>query len=234
MKKLLTSTLLSATVLGAGLAVSSNVNAADQAPKPASTNTSVQFVKGTGPIGPVNPTDPGDGGGGETGNGGALSIVYATKDLSFGADNEIGTGVLTLHGDKNVVLQVGDIRGNNAGWALSVKSDQLSDGDKTNPQVLGGAKISFSSGTGSSDVANGGTSVAATKNRLDDTTVGGVVLNAVGVIKDGDHKGENQGSGINVDTIKKDEITLSVPSTSVTAGVAYKSTLNWTLSDVPA
>lgn len=239
MKKVLTSTLLSATILGAGLVVSSNVSA-ETVKEGAQTATAVQFVGGTDPVTPVDPTDPEkpvdpdnpDNPG--TGNPGPLSIAYATKSISFGDSNKITATKYELGAKQDVTVEVGDVRGNNAGWALSVKSDQLSDGDKTNPQVLKGAAISLGSGTGSSFVANGGTSVGATKSVIDDTTTGGVVLNAAGVIKDGPNKGESQGSGLNVDTIKQNEIMLTVPANAATADVAYKSTLNWTLSDVPA
>ncbi|MCZ2493109.1 WxL domain-containing protein [Dellaglioa carnosa] len=233
MKKLLTSTLLSATVLGAGLVASSNVNA-DDVKEGASTATAVQFVGGTDPIKPVdptnptNPTDPGDGGG--TGNPGPLSIVYATKDISFGADNKITAAGYSIKAHDDIAVEVGDIRGNNKGWALSVKSDQFSDGATTNPQILEGAVISFE--PGSSVVANGGTSLAATTDIVKDTTVGGVPLKADGVVKDGANKGKTQGAGLNVDTIAKDKITLTIPANSAAADVAYKSTLNWTLSDV--
>ena len=231
MKKILTSALLSATILGAGLVVSSNVNAATVDQK-ATTNTDVKFVGGTDPIDPVDPTDPTkptkptDPG---TGNQGPLAIIYATKDISFGQDNKITATKATLTADKNIAVEVGDVRGNNAGWALSVKSDQLSDGATTAPKVLKGAVISLAEGA--SVVANSGTSVKATTKALSDTITGGVVLDAAGIIKD---TGESQGSGINVDTIAKDGITLTVPAGSATADVAYKSVLTWTLSDVPA
>ena len=233
MKKILTSTLLSATILGAGLVVSSNVNA-DNVKEGAQTKTAVQFVEGTGPIDPVDPTDPEnppvDPSNPGTGNPGPLSIVYATKDISFGMDNKITAAGYSIKAHDDIAVEVGDIRGNNKGWALSVKSDQFSDGATTNPQVLKGAVISFVAGE--SFVANNDTSLAATTVDVIDTTVGGVPLKADGVVKEGAHKGETQGAGLNVDTIAKEKITLTIPANSAAADVAYKSTLNWTLSDV--
>ncbi|KRK45458.1 WxL domain-containing protein [Dellaglioa algida] len=222
MKKVLTSALLSATALGAGLVISGNVSAAD-AIKGAATTTGVQFVADDGsqvippvdptdPTKPVDPTDPG------TGNEGNLAIVYATKAISFGDKNVITASTVNLKADKDVVVEVGDVRGTNAGWDLSVKSDQLTDG-KTN--TLTGAQLGLAAGK--NVVANGGTSVAATTAALADTTTGAVVLNAV----------KDTGSGINVDTIAKDGVTLTIPAGIAKADVAYASTLTWSLAAAP-
>ncbi|MDK1726929.1 WxL domain-containing protein [Dellaglioa algida] len=222
MKKVLTSALLSATILGAGLVISGNVSAAD-AIKGAATTTGVQFVADDGsqvippvdptdPTKPVDPTDPG------TGNEGNLAIVYATKAISFGDKNVITASTVNLKADKDVVVEVGDVRGTNAGWDLSVKSDQLTDG-KTN--TLTGAQLGLAAGK--NVVANGGTSVAATTAALADTTTGAVVLNAV----------KDTGSGINVDTIAKDGVTLTIPAGIAKADVAYASTLTWSLAAAP-
>ena len=222
MKKVLTSALLSATILGAGLVISGNVSAAD-AIKGAATTTGVQFVADDGsqvippvdptdPTKPVDPTDPG------TGNEGNLAIVYATKAISFGDKNVITASTVNLKADKDVVVEVGDVRGTNAGWDLSVKSDQLTDG-KTN--TLTGAQLGLAAGK--NVVANGGTSVAATTAALADTTTGAVVLSAA----------KDAGSGINVDTIAKDGVTLTIPAGIAKADVAYASTLTWSLAAAP-
>ena len=208
------------------MVASSNVKADDKKPDPATTTTVVQFKAGdegqivppvnpTDPTKPLKPTDPDYPGTGNTGN---LSIILATKAISFGDDNVITAGTVNLGADKNVVVEVADVRGTNAGWDLSVKSDQLTDG-KTN--TLTGAKIGLAAGK--NIVGNDGTSVAATTAALADTTTGAVVLKAV----------KGTGSGINVDTIAKDGVTLTIPAGIAKADVAYASTLTWSLATAP-
>ncbi|MHC9536549.1 WxL domain-containing protein [Dellaglioa sp. BT-FLS60] len=219
MKNVLTSALLSATILGAGLAVSGQVSA-DKVPDPATTTTGVQFKAGDDntvipPVDPTNPTDPTDPGDG-TGNSGALAIIWATKAISFGTENEIKTTEDVLPADKDVAVEVGDVRGTDAGWNLSVKSDQLT-GDKGE---LAGAVLSLDAG---SNVVASGTSAPATTDELKDTTTSGVVLSAA----------KGTGAGTNVDTIDKAGVKLTVPAGSAEAGVAYSSTLTWTLASGP-
>ncbi|MHC9533416.1 WxL domain-containing protein [Dellaglioa sp. L3N] len=220
MKKVLTSALLSATILGAGLAVSGQVSA-DKVPDPATTTTGVQFKAGDDetvipPVDPTKPTDPTDPGDGGTGNTGTLAIIWATKAISFGTENEIKTTEDVLKSDKDVAVEVGDVRGTDVGWNLSVKSDQLT-GDKGE---LKGAVLSLDAG---SNVVASGTSAPATTDELKDTTTSGVVLSAV----------EGTGAGVNVNTIAKDGVKLTVPAGSAEADVAYSSTLTWTLASGP-
>ncbi|WP_409021977.1 WxL domain-containing protein [Dellaglioa sp. P0083] len=224
MKNVLTSALLSATILGAGLAVSGSVNAADMTP--ASTATGVQFKAGdegqvippVDPTDPTNPTDPGDNG--NTGNSGNLAIIYATKAISFGTENEITANTVNLTSDKDVAVEVGDVRGTNAGWTLAVSSKQLANADES--EKLDGAAISL--GAGAVSVGNGSTAKHAVSSAIGDTTTSGVVLGATA----------GAGAGINVDNIKNTDVKLTIPAGVAKADIAYASTLTWTLSDTPA
>ncbi|CAM2895483.1 WxL domain-containing protein [Dellaglioa algida] len=239
MKKILTSTLLAATVLGAGLAVSGSASAADSnstIPDTANTAGSVTFVpgEGTNPIDPnptdPDPTDPGDGGGGETGHNGPLAIVYATKAVSFGLDESkdgnyavsktvpVSAKAQELKGSNFVSLQVGDVRGTSAGWTLSVSANQfksVKSGD------LVGAALFL--GEGDNEFVGGAAGKAATAHELKDAVgAGGTVLDA----------GAGKGAGLNADKIRADKMTLTIPAGSAQAE-AYTTTLNWSLSAVP-
>lgn len=224
MKNVLTSALLSATILGAGLAVSGSVNAADMTP--ATTTTGVQFKAGDGtaipPVDPTDPTKPVDPGNNDnnTGNSGNLAIIYATKAISFGTDNLITTSALDLKSDTDVAVEVGDVRGTNAGWTLSVSSEQLANADKS--ETLKGAAISL--GAGVVSLGNSSTANPALSSAITDTTTSGVVLGAKA----------DAGAGVTVDNIKKENVKLTVPVGSAKADIAYASTLTWTLSDTPA
>lgn len=221
MKKLLASALLSATVLGAGLAVSSNANAATL-PDGAKTNASVSFKAGDGtkPIDPVDPTDPTkppvDPG---TDNPGNLAIVYATQNVDFGENLAIPTKTTTIKSTKMVSLEVADVRGNNAGWALSVKADEF----KSGSDVLKGAKIMIDK----SDDVSVPDSAAETKipvsTPIADASTASVALSAA----------KGTGSGMTIDNLAAGKIKLVVPNGSA-AAQAYSSTMNWTLSDTPA
>ncbi|WP_409021978.1 WxL domain-containing protein [Dellaglioa sp. P0083] len=223
MKKGLTSALLATTILGAGLAVSSHVNAATLA-EGASTDASVSFKAGdegqvippVNPTDPTDPTDPGDGG--NTGNSGNLAIVYATKTVDFGSDIEIPTKALTVKSAKDLAIEVGDVRGTNAGWALSVQADQF----KSGSDELTGAVLSTGKGKVVVAEATAGTTTAVS-NAVTDLTTAGVALNAV----------KNTGSGVTVDTLAAGDISLTVPA-GVAKAEAYSTKMNWTLSDVPA
>ena len=221
MKKMLTGALLSATILGAGLAVSSNASAADLA-QGAKTDATVSFKAGDGtkPIDPVDPTkppvDPDNPGTGNTGN---LAIVYASQKIDFGTNFEIPTKEMTYETKKTVSLEVGDVRGTNAGWALSVKAPEF----KSGTDVLTGAQIVIDA---SDDVsvheAPVGTVTAVSKG----VTVGAdasVMLSAA----------KGTGSGITIDNLAAGKIKLVVPA-GIAKAQAYSTTMNWTLSDVPA
>ncbi|MHC9533415.1 WxL domain-containing protein [Dellaglioa sp. L3N] len=225
MKKVLTSTLLSATILGAGLVVSGNVSAAGNADGSASTDASVSFIPGDptkpiDPVDPTNPTDPTDPGDpGDTGNTGNLAIVYATDAISFGTDLTIPTSkATTVNAIDMLSLEVGDIRGTNAGWELDVAA---SDFVAKNGDVLTGAKVELGKGDVSVvDAAEGVKTAVSTGLTENDKA------QAVLTAKDG------IGSGITVDNIKKTDISLTIP-TGVAKAESYSSTMNWTLKDAP-
>ncbi|KRK45459.1 WxL domain-containing protein [Dellaglioa algida] len=224
MKKVITSVLLSATVLGTGLAVSSNANAATLE-KGASTNAAVSFKAGdegqvippVDPTDPTKPTDPGDNG--NTGNNGNLAIVFATKDVNFGSNLEIPTKALTVKSSDKVSLEVGDVRGTDAGWALSIQADQF----KSGSDVLTGAVLSIDKSDDVKVAEAQPSTVTAVSSAVTDATTASVALNAA----------KGTGSGVTVDNLAAGKIKLVVPA-GVAKAQAYSTTMNWTLSDVPA
>ncbi|MHC9533417.1 WxL domain-containing protein [Dellaglioa sp. L3N] len=236
MKKILTSALLSATILGAGLAISSHVSAATD-PKSEKTDGSVTFEAGTDPTKPVDPTDPTDpdvdpddpdGGDGGTGEAGPLEIAYATKTVSFGTDKTVGDGSQddapavkissdkqTLYANHYVALEVADTRGTAAGWTLNASTSDFTNGD----EVLKGAELAFA--PGAVTVANGGdSSTAASASAVTKT---GTALSA----------GVDKGVGLTVDKIAADGATLTIPAGSAKVGT-YTAAVTWTLTDAPA
>lgn len=235
MKKILTSTLLAATVLGAGLAVSGSASAAGTETSKASTNGSVTFVPGEGtdpvdPTNPVDPTDPGDGGGGETGDKGPLAIVYATKAVNFGLDETkdgqyavsqtvpVSAKSQDLKGSNFISLQVGDVRGTSAGWTLSVSANQFT---SAKSGELAGATLLL--GEGTNVLAGGATGTPAVAAQVDNAIgAGGTVLSAA----------PTTGAGLNADKIRADKMTLTIPAGSAQTDT-YTTTLNWSLSDTP-
>ncbi|MDK1717504.1 WxL domain-containing protein [Dellaglioa algida] len=237
MKKILTSTLLAATVLGAGLAASGSASAADgKETSKASTNGSVTFIPGSGvdpvdPTKPEVPTDPGDGNNGGTEDKGPLAIVYATDKVSFGLGKiedkkyvfeskvPVSAKSQDLQGSNFISLQVGDVRGTSAGWILSVSADQF-----TSPTYgeLGGATLTL--GEGENVLTGSATGTAAVSAKVDNVIgAGGTVLSAA----------PTTGAGLNADKISANNMTLTIPAGSAKVDT-YTTTLNWSLKDVPA
>ncbi|MHC9536550.1 WxL domain-containing protein [Dellaglioa sp. BT-FLS60] len=236
MKKILTSALLSATILGAGLAISSHVSAATD-PQSEKTDGSVTFEAGTDPTKPVDPTDPDvdpgdgdpDGGDGGTGETGPLEIAYATKTVSFGTDKTVGDGSQdnapivkissakqTLYANHYVAVEVADTRGTAAGWTLNASASDFTNDD----EVLKGAELTFAPGTVT--VANGGDQATAAK--ADTVVKTGTALSAVA--------GKDKGVGLTVDKIAAADATLTIPAGSAKVG-KYSAFVTWTLTDTP-
>ncbi|TWW12601.1 hypothetical protein LABALGNA3A7_14790 [Dellaglioa algida] len=237
MKKILTSTLLAATVLGAGLVVSGSASAADVST--ATTDGSVTFVPGSGtkPIdpnpNPTDPGDPGDGGIGEGGTGqtGPLAIVYATKAVSFGLDESkdgnyavsetvpVSAETQELKGSNFISLQVGDVRGTSVGWRLKVSGNQLT---SAKYGELKGARLSFEEGENTLVSGTKGTEAVSVPvdNVFDEA--GSTVLSATA----------GKGAGLNADKIHARSMTLTIPAVAAQADT-YKTTLNWSLEDGP-
>ncbi|MFC6182231.1 WxL domain-containing protein [Lactiplantibacillus daowaiensis] len=236
MKKMLGSLLLSGTLLlGAVLPMVAHADATEN--RSGSTSVTATFTGSTSTVNPVDPTDPNknldpepgtDTNGGKAGGG--LSLIYVPANLSFGS-NEIdvqndknyaldttdttATNLL----NNNVVVEVSDVRGTNAGWSLTVSGSALTGADN---KTAAGASITLPAGNVTASGAtsnNGATATAATVN-LD-----GSSTNVMGAAVD-------NGAGVTVNQMDPTGVKLNVSANTVSAQ-AYKSTLTWNLSDTP-
>lgn len=184
------------------------------------------------PIDPEKPVDPG--------TNGPLSLDYASS-LNFGKQKISSVDqtyfaqpqtVKYADGSEGVVplyAQVTDNRGTLKGWSLSVKQNsQFKAGDKE----LTGAKIEFLNGQVNTISESPVPSVV--KATFDLTSNGtGAATNVMAAAAD-------EGAGTFVyrfgdDKTKAESVKLTVPGkTTKLKDVAYKTTLTWTLNDVPA
>ncbi|CAM3277603.1 WxL domain-containing protein [Lactiplantibacillus plajomi] len=241
MKKVLSSLLMTGTLLLT--AAAPLVANAESVPNTTGkTDVTASFTGNTNPVTPVDPDDPNkpvdpDPGtnGSTSGNegGGQLSLIYAPKTFNFGShqidvlndqsyalDTSDTTIKTSLWGSaNNVVLEVSDVRGTNAGWNLTASGSELKSGD----DKLVGASITLPGGDVTASGAtktNGAVSVAA---KLATTGEAQTVLNAAA----------GNGAGVTVDQIKPSEIKLNVPANTAKAQT-YTGSINWNLSDTPA
>ncbi|CAD5896741.1 Cell surface protein [Carnobacterium maltaromaticum] len=184
------------------------------------------------PINPGTPVKPG--------TSGPLSLDYASS-LNFGKQKITSIDqtyfaapqTVTDKDGKNsrttpLYAQVTDNRGTVAGWSLSVKQNSQF---KAGTDELTGAKIEFLNGQVATDSIS--TVPSIVKPSFDLTADGnGAATNIIGAKK-------NEGAGTFVyrfgdDTTKAKGVSLSVPGKTIKKkDVAYKTTLTWTLSDVP-
>jgi len=248
MKKSLSSLVLAgALLLGAVAPVTAN---AATTPSTGKTTTSVEFTKPTKPVTPVdpdNPSTPVNTAPGNTDHGGAtdpalsgdLAFLYVSKGINFGSHQSVttkteaaaqsftaesvdsqdfGTGTPNA----NLVTEVSDARGTNAGWNVSVTASDLT-GDN-------GSSI-----TGASLQLNGAATDAKNKvvNSADDT----IASNSKTLTTGGSAEvlysaAEGHGAGTTAMQIAPDNISLSSLPVNVKAGT-YTGTLNWTLGDTP-
>ena len=248
MKKSLSSLVLAgALLLGAVAPVTANAAAT---PSTGKTTTTVEFSKPTAPVTPVDPnnpdkpvtTDPGkgdNGGATDPSKAGDLAFLYVSKGINFGTHQSVtttteaagqsfkaesvdsqdfGTGTPNA----NLVTEVSDARGTNAGWEVSVTASDLT-GDN-------GSSI-----TGASLQLNGDTTNAANKvvNTADDTiTSNNKTLTTGGSAEMLYSAAEGHGAGTTAMQIAPGNISLSSLPVNVKAGT-YTGTLNWTLGDTP-
>lgn len=170
--------------------------------------------------------------------GSGLTLVYITNKLDFGTHEidplkEIVTtanykdsknssnnaDISNLWSDR-AVIEVGDVRGTNSGWTLSVSSGSLK---SSNGDVIDGATLAFPTGT----VNNAGKKNNAKPYQLpkidcQDDTAGGTILDAAA----------GEGFGITVDKIDPGQIALTIPANTAKAE-AYSGNLHWSLDAVP-
>ncbi|MFU1800944.1 WxL domain-containing protein [Lactiplantibacillus pentosus] len=233
MKSMLGHLLMAGTLLVAG-SMPIVANAAEN--RSGSTNLQAEFTKSTSTVTPVDPTDPntpstgGDDNNGAT-PGGDLSLIYVSKSLGYGT-HEIDvlndqqytpdlTSANTNLWKGNMVVEVSDVRGTNAGWKLTVTGSNLTGVDGTTAK---GATLSLPKG----DVSNSGTdangAVATTSEVALNGTVGSsAVLNAA----------KGGGAGVTISQLNPSNLTLNIKANTVKAQT-YSGNLNWTLSDLPA
>lgn len=199
----------------------------------------------TGPVDPENPDpnkivepiDPENPEGKpNVGTTGPLSIDFASS-LNFGDDNKISTKDEIYYAaaqelkdgqKKPNYVQVTDNRGTEAGWKLSVKQNGQFVDSKGNE--LTGAKITFNKGN--VNTVSKSAKPSTVKESFDLTADG------TGAVQDVVEAHVNEGAGTYVykfgdDATKAESITLEVPGATTKYADEYKTTLTWTLSDVP-
>jgi len=252
MKKSLSSLVLAgALLLGAVAPVTANAATIDKATTSGETKTSVSFTKPedqttpvdpTDPSTPVDPTKPGAGDhGGATVNG-DLTFLYVSKGIDFGShDSATSTKAAAdmvvpvksietqafngTTADPDLVSEVADTRGTNAGWRVSVNATKLTtkDGD-----TIEGAKIALK---GSNAVINNSAEkVSSTDADIDGSDVNVPTDESSQVLYTAQ---ANHGAGSTAMSLSAANISLiSLPANIKTGD--YTGTLNWTLNDTPA
>ena len=201
-----------------------------------------------GTTSPVDPTDPNGGNGGATPSG-DLTFLYisngidfgsaatplksqtsgTTQEISNGSKNADGsTNIVTvtnankaLAANKNLITEVADTRGSNAGWTVTVNSSALTD---TKAGALKGATLDLNGSAATvknSAVADGSSIDKADTGKLATDGTPGTIYSA------------KTGFGAGTTSMQLDpaDVTLTVP-TNVETGT-YTGQLNWTLSDTP-
>lgn len=213
------------------------------------SNAVVEFEENLDKTNPVNPLDPDkpvlpiDPDGGITeGTAGPLSIDFisslnfgiqkiSSEDQTYFAKPQIVTDI-NGNNEEQVPLfaQITDNRGTLGGWSLSVKQNgQFNNGDVTHGKLVG-AKIEFLNG----EVASSSITMPSFVNSPIDVTADGEGASTVVMAAS-----EGEGSGTFVyrlgnESSLEESIKLSVPGSSVKMkDAAYRTTLTWTLNDVP-
>lgn len=218
--------------------------------KPDTTTTPVDPTDPTKPVDPSDTTDPKDPNGGTTPSG-DLTFLFVSNSIDFGSADapikaqtsgttqSINNGSKNADGTTNVVkvtngafasnanllTEVSDTRGSNAGWTVTVNSSKLSDKTDPNKEVLlKGATLDLDGSKATvknSAIADGSTIAKADTGALATDGTPGTIYSA----KTGD------GAGATTMQLDPANVTLNVP-TNVETGT-YTGQLNWTLSDTP-
>jgi len=256
MKKSISSILLaSALLLGVVAPITANAATGATGQMTGKTVGSISFNKPkatTDPVDPTDPTkpDPGDKGGVDTTNpAGDLALLYVSKGIDFGS-HDVSTAVTSADGktvdnsrtdatgtaissNKNLLTEVTDTRGTNAGWSISLSADPMTVGGKADA-------TSDKSNTLTGAVLNLNSKKAATIKSSSDTE-SGITQSAVsGMTTDGTSTqpiyGAKAGSGMLTTTFQMDpgDVQLASIPANTKSGVTYSGDINWTLSDTPA
>ncbi|KRL93904.1 WxL domain-containing protein [Levilactobacillus hammesii] len=229
-----------------GTGLSGTTNSTVHFAKPDTTTTPVDPTDPTKPVDPDNTTDPKDPNGGTTPSG-DLTFLFVSNSIDFGSADapikaqtsgttqSINNGSKNADGTTNVVkvtngafasnanllTEVSDTRGSNAGWTVTVNSSALTD---SKVGVLKGATLDLDGSKATvknSAVADGTTIDKADTGALATDGTPGTIYSA------------KTGFGAGATTMQLDpaNVTLNVP-TNVATGT-YTGQLNWTLSDTP-
>lgn len=214
--------------------------------KPDSTTNPVDPTDPTKPVDPGNTTDPEDPNGG-TNPSGDLTFLFVSDSINFGStttpikSQTSGTTQSISNGSKNadgttnavtvtnnafktnanLLTEVSDTRGTNAGWTVTVNSSALNDSKVGD---LKGATIDLNGSK--AVVKNSADAEGATIDKADtgalptDGTANTIYSAKTGV-----------GAGATTMQLDPANVTLNVP-TNVATGT-YTGQLNWTLSDTP-
>lgn len=200
------------------------------------------------PVQPDNPnvaaTDATNNGTDSTTNSGPLALVYVTKALNFGPISLKATGEQTssVNADaglwnKQMVVEVGDLRGTLAGWQLSVRGSQLvkqDAGTRATDAMITGAKVTFKNEQVLSSTADTNQKVAMTgaENQAqvnqDETDIQlGTDAGSQTLLK----AAEGTGYGMTTMRVNPNDINLSLPRNAKTG--TFTTDLTWTLNNVP-
>lgn len=256
MKKSISSILLaSALLLGAVAPITADAATGDTGQMTGKTVGSISFNKPkatTDPVDPTDPTtpDPGDKGGVDTtGTAGDLALLYVSKGIDFGShdvstntqdataekvDNSRTSGTGTAIADNtNLLTEVTDTRGTNAGWSISLSADPMTVGgaaDKTSDKsnTLTGALLNLNSKTAATVKSSSDTESGITQSAVSKMTTDGVSTQPI--------YGAKAGSGMLTTTFQMDpgDVQLTSIPANTKSGVTYSGNINWTLSDTPA
>lgn len=153
-------------------------------------------------------------------------------DIDGNNDEEVPLIDIDGNNEEEVPLfaQITDNRGTLGGWSLSVKQNgQFNNGDATHGELVG-AKIEFLNG----EVASSSVTMPSFVNSPIDVTADGEGASTVVMAAS-----EGEGSGTFVyrlgnESSLEESVKLSVPGSTVKMKDAmYRTTLTWTLNDVP-
>ncbi|MFC6202162.1 WxL domain-containing protein [Lactiplantibacillus nangangensis] len=238
--------LAGALVLGSVLPVVANADAVTTTS--GETKSSVTFEAPenvTKPVDPDNPgtpvTDPSDGGGATVDPTGPLSFLYVSPTIDFGSQKALSTGPQTIDNklttqiqvkdqtfggtaNPNLVTEVTDTRGTNAGWTVQVSSSplKLAAGD-----VLKGATINLgATDTTKNKISNSGDATGISGSDVALGTEAGTAATIYAAAKDA-------GAGQTAFQLSPDNISMTGIDANAKAGT-YTGTLTWTLNDTPA
>lgn len=250
-KKVSSLVLAGALVLGSVLPVAAS--AATVTSTNGKTTSEVTFDAPDNVTKPVDPTNPGttvkepdgsDNGGATVDPTGPLSFLYVSKDINFGSQKAVTTGTqsfknttetpikVTSQGfgsgtaNTNLVTEVSDTRGTNAGWNVQVSSSALTLDGATD--VLKGATINFGADdttkntvTNSGDAAATGVAGQSVALATGDAT-GATIYSAA----------KDAGAGSTAFQLSPDNISITGIEANAKAGT-YEGSLTWTLNDTP-